>query len=346
MPPLLPLLRALKNATAFLLALAGGCAALRAWAPMPAIPQVSAKLAHFAKEAPPCNVLFFGSSKIYSGLIPELFDARPREGGAPFRSFNFGVDGMGFPESAYLCEQALRLRPGEVWAVFIELAGLRTTIPAGQRGTQRSVYWHDARRTLAVCRQILANRAAGRGDLTAVEARELLRTHLSLWARRFANLGNGAQVLGGALSGAPPPAPTGRDAFDPSARGYLPIRTGISGKAAEEYRRGLEKFAATRSAPDAGYEEALRDFARRVRAHGATAFFIVAPNPTPSRSFFPAAEEAPPVFAFDDPALFPALYDPMQRGDAVHLNDAGAQNWTRLLAERFAQFLAEKAAAR
>lgn len=342
MLPFRTIFRASKNSAAFLLALALGCAALREWAPAPAIPQVSAKLAQLAAEKPGCNALFFGSSKIYSGLIPELFDARMHERGVPFRSFNLGVDGMGFPESAYLCEQALRLRRGEVWCVFVELAGLRTTIPAGQRGTQRQVYWHDARRTLAVCRQILRRDPAARDRLPATEARELLGTHLGLWARRFVNLGNGAQPLTDALSGASPAAPAGRDAFDPNTRGYLPISTQLSGAALEEYRRGLEKFSGPRKAPDPGYETALRDFARRVRAHGATAFFIVAPNPTPSRVFFNAAEEAPAVFAFDNPAQFPALYEPGSRGDAVHLNDAGARAWTELLAERVAQFHAEK----
>jgi len=57
------------NILAFAIAWVLGSVVFRALAPFPRIPQVTDKLEQFA-SGKPCNVGFFGTSKIYGGLIP------------------------------------------------------------------------------------------------------------------------------------------------------------------------------------------------------------------------------------------------------------------------------------
>ena len=45
------------------------------------------------------------------------------------------------------------------------------------------------------------------------------------------------------------------------------------------------------------------------------------------------------VFAFNNPEIFPTLYQVESRWDFAHLNDKGAREFTRFMAEQFAQYL-------
>ncbi|NEO02597.1 MAG: hypothetical protein F6K50_46810, partial [Moorea sp. SIO3I7] len=48
------------------------------------------------------------------------------------------------------------------------------------------------------------------------------------------------------------------------------------------------------------------------------------------------------VFAFNNPETFPTLYQVDSRWDFVHLNDRGAREFTRSMAEQFAKYLETK----
>jgi hypothetical protein len=75
-----------------------------------------------------------------------------------------------------------------------------------------------------------------------------------------------------------------------------------------------------------------------VRAVGAEPILVVAPTLDPRENF----RELPPgvaVWRYHDVDAYPALYDAENRYDPTHLNDAGAQIFTDLLAARFAELL-------
>ncbi|NES66447.1 MAG: hypothetical protein F6K24_14905 [Okeania sp. SIO2D1] len=48
------------------------------------------------------------------------------------------------------------------------------------------------------------------------------------------------------------------------------------------------------------------------------------------------------VFALDNPETFPTLYQVESRWDFTHLNDRGAREFTRFMAEQFAKYLETK----
>lgn len=334
-------MKSVGSGTCYFTALIAGAWVLRAAAPFPAIPQVRAKLKAVAEEKR-CDVLFLGSSKIYSGLIPRQFDAALKAHGIKVRTFNCGVDGMGFPESTYLCEKALRRRAGRKFKwIFIEATGIRTAIPETQRGTRRIVYWHDFKRTWMVVRALLA-------DMSTTSAgtegpRELLFDHLSLWCRRMSNIGEAAEWIGALTIGAQ--AEGQRDTFVSKERGYIPIKGRMPEREWKKFRDALNSPREEMSPEMAKVaDDVLRSFSASMERAGATVIYLVPPNPKAHKVIFHPGAEAPPHFSFDDPKRYPEFYDPAHRSDFAHLNHEGAVLFTAALAERFAAYVAEQGA--
>jgi hypothetical protein len=76
--------------------------------------------------------------------------------------------------------------------------------------------------------------------------------------------------------------------------------------------------------------------AKELAAIGATPIFIVPPS-MPPQNFRPPTdgENVPPVFDFTSIDQYPALYEESARLNSSHLNAAGAEAFSRALAERF-----------
>lgn len=332
--PRLGVARAARCVGLFFAAWLGGSLAFRAVAPFPRIPQVSEKLEQFA-DGKACNLAFFGTSKIYSGVIPKLFDEYVRANGVAVRSFNFGVDGMSFPETGYFAEEVLARCPGRLKWVFIEANTLRTAIPERYRDTRRVVYWHDVRRTVEILRAIYG------ADFPLRHPKQpratLVPEHARLFAMRTGNLGDGSALLQETFLGRGLPGP--RDRFEGKKRGYLPIHAQMNAHDATRMRTALAQVERPwKLSTDRVSEEALYAFAKRIERAGARPIFITSPNAQPTTPIFQRWKQrgAPAVFAFDDPARYPQLYREDYRADFVHLNDAGAREFTMLLAKRFA----------
>src|SRR5262245_37152928 len=79
------------------------------------------KWEHYGEQKDRYDTLWFGSSRIYRGIMPGLFDQLTSEGGVPTKTFNFGLDGMFPPEDAYVIERALENPPNNLRWVFIEI---------------------------------------------------------------------------------------------------------------------------------------------------------------------------------------------------------------------------------
>src|SRR3954469_19761655 len=115
----------MRTALLTLLCLTGfllGCAALQHLSPaIPPMPQVSDKLADYQNSKGRYEAVFFGSSKIFHGFIPEQFDRKLGREKRGKQTFNFAADGMAFPETAYLCEHVLAGPHKNLRYVFVEL---------------------------------------------------------------------------------------------------------------------------------------------------------------------------------------------------------------------------------
>jgi hypothetical protein len=81
-------------------------------------------------------------------------------------------------------------------------------------------------------------------------------------------------------------------------------------------------------------EKVYRDFAARFSALGARTFFVITPVATQSpQRFHPLAPG--PIFLFNNAKKYPQLYNPAVRADEGHLSQAGADEFTLLLAQQF-----------
>ena len=91
-------------------------------------------------------------------------------------------------------------------------------------------------------------------------------------------------------------------------------------------------------------EKAFRICARKVRECGAIPIFVIPPAVSASPVGFSTSARPPgAVLAFNDYDAFSALFRTSVRANEGHLNKTGAEEFTRVLAERFADELATNA---
>ena len=316
----------------------GGCFAVaftvsvlligRAW-PFPKVPLVFAKRQYFAENAERIDTIFIGSSRVYSQVDPQQFDAEVAALGGRAQSVNLACSGRWPPESLYFLRQIIALRPARLRWVFIEIMPLNANLETRNDQTLRTAYWHDWLHTRMACVEVLTSPRA------AVEKARLVIEHAAIFARWNLRLGAGAEALRERVLPEKPERPAawiGRAGFQP--------QTGrqVSAAALPAYLRDLAQLR-RRPPPtpaSALYTAALRDLAGAVRRAGAEPVFLLTPTVYASDVII-GLPAGVPVFSFSDPAQYPALYAPEHHYDAWHLNEEGAAEFTSLLAQRFAE---------
>jgi hypothetical protein len=326
-----------------LLCLAIGLAALIATSALfhillpPMIPKgVAAKLEFFSQHQDDFDTLLVGTSSIYYSVSPEIFDRTTGDSGLPTRTFNFGIDAMHPPENFYVLEQILKTKPRHLKWVFLETADVETKLHK-VLGTERAVYWHDWSRTSLALRKALNPRGDAKWYIKVSRlwrARRDLAAHLTLFAQRFANVGRGADLLSS------PNDARKREAeveLGPRRDGYRVAGNAMSPENAADFQRRLaQEIAEARPKPlDPSADEAYRDSARRIRAHGAAPVFVVPPLIFQSPISFRQSPPPGPLLAFNNAATYPTLFDTKFRIDDAHLTKEGAAEFTRLLANEF-----------
>jgi len=345
------LIRALTNtgigAAAFLIT----CAGLSVVLPFPEIDGgVSQKFRFFAAHKDEFDTLFIGSSRVYFQISPAIFDRVTRENGMPTHSFNFGIGGMYLPETAYLLEQILNLKPRNLRWVFIEYDELQTKWSPGNQTSRRAIYWADWKRVSLLLRKLtdagtdplwLPSPAKLR-DIVLCQSgekntRSLLTYYAGQFEKNYTNVARAADVLQYFL---------GRDTKERRAR-YLGVAN--DGYFNRPYRMSSEQVAAyerwfaaamaqTNTHPLSPYAmEAYRQCAQEVREIGAMPIFLI----TPSITEFNVATEntglTSVVMAFNNPRIYPSLYRSEVRRDGQHLTKSGAEEFTRLVAANFVE---------
>jgi hypothetical protein len=339
----------------FLATLAIGCFALTAGllghlAPYPEMGDLDDKLRFFEPRQNDYDVLFFGSSRVLRGVVPEVFDAEMAERGVPVRSFNFGIDGMGAHETAALVRRVLALRPRRLRWVVVELDGWSAELPPENRFKARMVFWHDPAETLSALETVARN------EPSRSRRWELTTAHLLHMVARSAAAGRGRDLVWRVRERI---VPEGRAATGGAAAelarsgGFEPFSQSAYGTPTSHpfRRRFLELLPAYRLAvarlPGANRAEAglgvynVRAVARQVaaiRRAGAEPVHLITPTARPTPELYRLAEAGavPRLLAFNDPVAYPDLFVEDHRFDAEHLTTAGARRFTRLLAERLA----------
>jgi len=313
----------------FLVAFAGTCGLLHSRLPFPPVPEVAPRFRYFAEHKDEFDTIFIGSSRVRHGIIPQVFDEVAAKNGVHTHSFNLGYSGMWPPESYYYLRQVLALHPKKLRNVFIELMDYRFGQAEGEAPTMRSVYWHDVTHTG------MALRLVAESPRPFTEKIDFFATHAQEFVQNMTNSGRGAEWLEQRYF------PT-KKKFDTSwipRRGFDPEPAAEWNDAAKaEYRRQIQAFeeASAHEYWRSGFAAALNGILGDVNQTGAKAILVIPPTVRPDEHFatFPSGVFA--HFYFDNPSEYPRLYLPELHYDPGHLNEAGAREFTRQLAEGFA----------
>jgi hypothetical protein len=344
-------IRALTNtgvgAAAFLIT----CVGLRVVLPFPEIDGgVSQKFRFFAAHKDEFDTLFIGSSRVYFQISPGIFDRVTRDSGMPTHSFNFGIGGMYLPETGYLLEQILNLKPRNLRWVFIEYDELQTKWSPENQTSRRALYWTDWRRVSLLLRKLtdagtdplwLPSPAKLRDIVLRQKDEENTRSLLTFYTGQFekhyTNVARAADVLQYFV---------GHDTKERRVKylgvasdGYVIRPNQMSPTQVATYERGLaDAMAQTDTHPLSPYAvEAYRQCAEEVRNVGATPIFLITPSTTQINVASKSDGLTGVVMAFNNPRTYPSLYRSSVRRDEQHLTKSGAEEFTRIVAANFVE---------
>jgi hypothetical protein len=335
------LLRAIVNLAAFIVGLAGVWLAAAPLFPPPHLPVLSEKRAHFLTHAGEFDAVFIGSSRVYRGFVPAVFDETLRARRGATRSFNFAMDGVWPPESFFRVREFLRERGSVRW-VFIELLPVNARIPPENADTPRSIYWHDWHYTVLAWRETFA-----RAGVAWPQRLKWAGLHAELFVRRLSQFSSGSRLLDERLRPEVQKALRKEHAQHPlslSQHGFLPEpATPMTPATAAQFLRELaayqQNLAPVPIPPHLRAE--LRSLVAAVRDGGATPVFVITPATGRPENFADLRGQGidADLISFKDPRRHPQFYDPAMRFDGPHLNERGAREFSRLLAEEFAGLL-------
>ena len=344
-------IRALTNTAIGAVAFLITCAGLRVVLPFPEIDGgVSQKFRFFAAHKDEFDTLFIGSSRVYFQISPAIFDRVTRESGMPTHSFNFGVGGMYLPETSYLLEQILNLKPRNLRWVFIEYDELQTKWSPENQTSRRALYWADWKRVSLLLRKLtdagtdpvwLPSPAKLRDIVLRQKDEKNTRSLLTFYAGQFeknyTNVARAADVLQYFLDR----DTKGRRAgyLGVASDGYVTRPNRISPNQVAAYERGLAAaMAQTDTHPLSPYAvEAYRQCAQEVQKTGATPIFLITPSTTQINVATESTGLTGVVMAFNNPRTYPGLYRSSARRDGQHLTKSGAEEFTRIVAANFVE---------
>jgi hypothetical protein len=288
------------------------------------------------------DTVFIGTSRIYRGLKPTVFDEVTAAGGVPTHTFNFGVDAMLPPEDAYVAEYILRDPPKNLRWVFLELGVFIDDFRERDADSIRSSHWHDWRRTWLCIRANLwpkGKKEKWQKWFKSTDGKpwpaDVAWTHFRLFVKRSLNLGRGAAAVEELMLGEGPKVSrlgTRRDGYSPYGKDRR-----LAGAELDQYMRGLERrqqIPARLSQLKNHHQDCFDDMVKLVRKTSAKPIALIGPTTGPLR-LRPAESSGVPLIDLCDVQAYPQLFTPDVRIDHAHINDKGATIFTRMVAEQF-----------
>jgi hypothetical protein len=326
---------ALLNTAVFLIAVAGGCAAIHVTRPFPKVHGVYEKYLHLMTHSADYEVLFVGSSRLYRAIIPHRFEERVTAAtGQKVPAFNLAFDAMTAPESYFFLREILALKPRGLRWVFLEAAPMETWI-YDSRPPVRYVYWHDLRHTRLILQAI------GDESLSIREKAQRAIGHAAFALTSLTNADRGTQWLRPELGLEKPEKRSRVPKEWAQTAGYAQLTEArlLTDKKLSRYLQKVRRRApGPPLAVPAFWREELESIVKEVRAAGAQVILINTPSVL-GRENYRGYPDHVPVFRFQDPGEFPELFDPAHHWDQGHLNHEGAEVLTDLISARFIELL-------
>lgn len=291
------------------------------------------------------DTLFFGSSRIEDGIIPQIFDdSAQNQHIGDLHAYNVASPGSPVYEIFSELQTLFYLRPKGIKFVFIE-PDMVTQYLVMEPNTARAIDYFTFEHAYWTLK--LTDAADFQSYNPPLSKRRYLSNVAGAVLRHYFDIG-----LAWAKAESSPD-------FSPTARGF-PDRDNHEYEiftADEAYYSGLKQITLQQPQPDRISDTKL-DFvlslAAFVRQHGAVPILIRAPLMVHwdlaadfvAKFAQRCTGKGPLLFDFGLPNENPALWDPQNRQNEDHLNAAGAAIFTRLIAARLAAAIKDNSISR
>ncbi|MEM8506062.1 MAG: hypothetical protein AAF716_23295 [Cyanobacteria bacterium P01_D01_bin.1] len=321
--------------------------------PSPTIPSnivfIGPKYDYYQQHKDEYNTLFFGSSRVYNQIVPDVFDAEAKAigetvdgtavNGTAVNSYNFGVPAMRALDSTVLLEDVLADPPQDLKWVFFETILDKGYEPIPNARTHRAMYWHTWENTGFAARYILTS------EEPLPNKAVLLVSHLLPAIYRQLNVGRlFTQVLPSTFSEqeqAVAKSFTANDGYYALTGENEPKRLHFLNNQ-DAYLRAVQKLKDTVSSMATprladNKKMLLNRVTQAVRAAGAVPIFIEPPTLDPSLDFRAAKQLGviDTLLTYKDPEQHTNLYQPSWRYDQEHLTESASREFSRILARDF-----------
>jgi hypothetical protein len=337
-----PARAAVLNVLCALAGFAGTAAALRPAVPWPSELGLRAKFEHFAAHRDDYDAVVFGTSFTQYGIKPETLDLELAQRGLPQHSFNFAIAGMNAYEQDHLIRSVLALEPARLARIYVEAVSWSEPEGNWVEGEfhARAIHWHTPVQTLGVLRTIWGYPERGLRDKLARSG-----VHLRLMLQRLVNHAQ-APIIVATLLGTDDPFAYLQPRDLGERQGFRRLATTDGPEFVTRRRRFLNNIATyeerlaliephNRLAQDPQNLPAVIAQRERLRATGARVVWFVPPSDSGAGEYYALRLDGtlPDLLGFNWPSRFPELYDPQNHFDRGHLNERGAEVWSRLFAE-------------
>ncbi len=328
------------------------CAGIRELFPRE-VQGVSPKLRSFAEQKDQIDIVFLGSSRVFHGIAPDIFDQVARAHGYHWRSFNAGLDSLGTGEGFAIVRRLLALHPHKLRYLFLELGGgIEAGTPTRDDGvTERNIYWRDWDSLILAFRVFLAGLTMSDSDLPgAPYSLHRLMTYgpffsadVRLWAQNQTNFGRGFKLVKKSWAEFrsqpsetdwPPP---------PKWDGFFGMSRPMKGDTLAGYRKdfAIVRDGKRKRSPDPVMLREVDRLRRFLESKKIRLVLVVPPSLLGGRGGGINAPAGPLLLSYDDYERYPEFYKEDNRMDPEHLNAHGAELFSRQLA---ADFLSEATA--
>ena len=298
-----------------------------------------AKVAPAAAD-PDTNVVFFGTSRIELGIIPDVFDRAMSDSGVVgVHSYNLGDGGESILEVFSEAEALFQRKPHGVKFAFIE-PDLTSQLVIRERDSLEAIEFFTAANAIYAMGFMAFPHGSPPPEMPLSS---YLANILHSTVRHYLDVGL-------AIAPAEPP----NMSLGAGSRGFPELNPRIrqSMTPTDDYLRQVAAIGTQPPDPQLISDRQLNVILAvlsYIRSHGATPILLRTTqlahwqfaNAVAAKYKLRCAGRSPPLFDFSSPIDYAQLYDPAHRMDEDHLNAAGAAIFSRLVAERLAQAIGD-----